>query len=315
MEGVTDEAYRLAMFQVFPEWDRHFTDFLRIPTNGYFKEKKIIEHFGNTVYHNPKLKKKTSFQILTTPFAQTRFFLEQIKELEIDHLDLNLGCPSKVVNSHFGGAYLLSDMDHLKKVTELIRDNFSKTFTVKIRAGYRDDTKFKESLKLFESIGVDGITIHGRTRDQLYKGRANWEYMKIATETVNTPIIANGDIWTLQDIFKIFKYSNCHSVMLARTALKTPWIAKIYKKAVEENTIFNEEELLRMRKKYIKKYFFGLKNEYEKNGSDNHRILGRFKSTSRNIFDDLDESIDLPYKRKFLRSKSLNEFLDHVLKI
>ena len=302
MEGITDEAYRLAVMKTFPEWDLFSTDFLRVPTEGSFSNKFILEHFGKTAYSNQTLRNKTAFQILANEKGNIPLACQQIEKLGFKHLDLNLGCPSKRVNQHLGGAYLLSDLQALQKIIKEIRANYPHHFTVKMRIGYRDDSNFIDCIKLFEYEGVDAITIHGRTRDQLYKGVADWKYIKMATKATSVPIIGNGDIWTVSDIESIFDYTKCHSIMLGRGALKTPWLATLFKM----KNRYTEEELFEDRKKKIPLYFLSLKEEYSKKCSQDALILKRFKSFSRNIFDDFPQNEMV--KRKFMRSKSLEEF-------
>jgi tRNA-dihydrouridine synthase B len=310
MEGITDEPYRMAMLKAFPEWDQFFTDFLRVPTVGKVNEKMIMEHYGPRIYANEKWRKKNSFQILTTPRAQTQAVVEILESLKMDHLDLNLGCPSKKVNSHLGGAYLLSDLKSLKIVLQTIRKNFTGHFTVKMRIGYRDDKSFSESLKLLEDEGVEAITLHARTRDQLYKGVADWEYVTRAVSEVKIPLIGNGDVWIVEDIEKIFQKTKCHSVMFGRSALKTPWLAKLYKEYVSEDAHIDETFLLFQRKNYLDQYFDALLKEYREVAWADNLILKRFKSFSRNLFDDY-EDFEL-IRGRFLRSESLAEFQDHL---
>jgi tRNA-dihydrouridine synthase len=310
MEGITDEPYRIAMLKTFPEWDQFFTDFLRVPTVGKITEKMIMEHFGPRIHANVEWKKKNSFQILTTPRAQTRLIVDILESMKMHHLDLNLGCPSKKVNSHKGGAFLLSDHVGLKSVLQTIRQNFTGHFTVKMRVGYRDDHNFSDTLKLLVDEGVEAITLHARTRDQLYKGVADWNYIAKAVDEVKIPLIGNGDIWIVEDIENIFKQTKCHSVMFGRSALKTPWLAKLYKEYKQDNSHIDETFLLYERKKYLDQYFEALLFEYREIGWADQLILKRFKSFSRNLFDDYDEFETI--RGNFLRSGSLEEFLNHL---
>lgn len=308
MEGITDEAYRIAIMKTFPEWDHLFTDFLRVPTAGKITEKMIIEHYGERILKKEEWRKKNSFQILTTERAQTKDVVEILEALKMDHLDLNLGCPSKKVNSHFGGAYLLSNHKALKEILRTIRSHFSGHFSVKMRIGYRDDTNFSDTLKLIQDEGVEAITLHARTRDQLYKGTADWNYIKKAVDEVKIPLIGNGDIWIVEDIEKIFNDTKCHSVMFGRSALKTPWLAKLYKEYIEDDGHIDETFLLYERKKYLELYFEALLKEYREIGWPDSLILKRFKSFSRNLYDDYDDFETI--RGSFLRSESLAGYLD-----
>lgn len=307
MEGVTEESYRLAVSRAFPEWDLYATDFLRVPSQGIYKTTKIMDHFGEIAYRNEKLRKKTTFQILTSARANTQQTVEVIDAIGFDHLDLNLGCPSKKVNAHKGGAYLLSDLPALRTILKTIRNNFKNCFTVKIRIGYKDTENFEDLLKLFEDEGVEAITIHGRTRDQLYRGVADWSYIKKAVELSNLPIIGNGDIWSPEDARRMFKETGCHSVMVARGALKTPWLATLYKEYDGEQ---NESFLLQERKKFMEIYFYELEREYKREGRSDDHILKRFKALSRYIFDDFEGGEDM--RDSYLRCRSYSEFSDKL---
>jgi tRNA-dihydrouridine synthase len=313
MEGVTEEAYRIALLKTYPEWDRIFTDFLRVPSVGRITPKMITEHFGPRIMANQAWLQKNSFQILTSPRAQTESVVEIINDLPFNHLDLNLGCPSNTVNSNFGGAYLLSKPKEMEEIVKTIRKTFTKTFTVKMRVGYNDDALFIDNLKLLEDLGVEAITLHARTKEQLYKGIANWDYIKKAVETVKIPIIGNGDIWTVDDIEKIFIETGCHSIMCGRSALKTPWLSTLYKDHLSGDANIDETFQMFERKKNLEVYFDALLTEFRELNWTDQSILKRFKSFSRNLFDDFDHYEQI--RGKFLRSESLGEFLDHLYEL
>lgn len=307
MEGVTDEAYRRTILKLYPEWDQLSTDFLRVPTNGLINPKMILEHFGKSAYEKESVREKTSFQILTSLRAQTTQVVEIIEQMGLAHLDLNLGCPSRKVNSHQGGSWLLSDHQALVSVLRDIRKNFTKTFTVKIRLGYQSTDNFEERLKIFEGEGVDAITIHGRTRDQLYQGVADWSFIKRATEVVTIPIIGNGDVWNVEDIDRMFGECNVYAVMLGRGALKTPWLASYYR---SKSKIHNEEFLRQDRVGQLQLYFETLLQEFKREDRQSTNILKRFKGVSRYLFDDFDSPEEV--RSRFLRSETLDQFRDHL---
>lgn len=306
MEGVTEEPYRLAILKNFPQWDFMSTDFLRIPTSAKLSEQKILDHYGKQVFENPTWKAKTIYQILTTEKAQTQDAVEKINSLGFPWLDLNLGCPSKRVNSRGGGAYLLHDLIALQKVLKIIRKSFTRTFSVKIRVGYKDDLYFEEILKIIEGEGVEMVTIHGRTQAELYKGKANWDYMKRAKSLLKIPVIGNGDIWKLSDIDDFFQHTQCDGAMFGRAALKTPWLAAYYKSA----ELNNDEALDQERLAYIQIYFEALEKEFRKIEATDSFLLSRFKSFSHYLFNDLYGGE--AKRSSLLRSLNYNEFKDHL---
>ena len=310
MEGVTDGPYREAVSRSFGEWDYYSTDFYRVPSVGKINPKSILKHYGLSALENKSLKDKTSYQILTSAKAQTTEVVKMIDDYGFHHLDLNLGCPSKKVNAHKGGAYLLQDLPILKTIIRDIRNNFKGVFTVKIRTGYRDDSLFLDLLKLFEDEGVEAITLHARTRDQLYQGIANWDYIKKAVQYSNLPIIGNGDVWTLEDIEKIFDECEPYAIMLGRGALKTPWLADLYSRYKDNIDFISDKILLEERKDALKIYFYELEKEYRKENLTEENILKRFKSYSRYLFDDFGHTEEI--KSSLLRSSELYQFKKYI---
>lgn len=294
MEGITDECYRKTILKLYPEWDTMSCDFLRVPNPSPYPKKHILKHYGVDIYNNLENRSKTVYQILTSPGAYTARTVTDINSLGFKWLDLNLGCPSKTVCRNKGGSYLLSDLPNLKIILKEIRENFPHTFTCKIRVGFEDDSNFENVLKLLEDSGVDAIKIHGRTRTELYKGFANWDYVKRAVKVVNVPIVGNGDIWTTKDIETYFDYTNCHSIMLGRPALKTPWLAKLSK--------FKMEDSLHLRAIEIKKYFEAFYAEASNYHDEELTRIKRIKSITRYLFDDFPEGDT--FKRKVLLAKN-----------
>lgn len=295
MEGITDETYRLVIGELYPEWDTYSCDFLRVPNPNPYPLKHVEKHFGKNVPE--AIKQKSIYQILTSPGAYTAITVQQIASLNFHWLDLNLGCPSKTVCKHHGGSFLLSDLPALKKIITTIRQHFPGIFTCKIRVGYEDDSLFENILKLIEDCGVDAIIIHARTRTQLYKGIANWDYIKRASKLVDIPVIGNGDIWTKEDINRYYDYTGCHSIMLARSALKTPWMAKIIKHDLEDNLSFRTQEMA--------KYFFRFYQQTQQQNLEESSRIKRLKSVSRYLFDDIPEGAD--FKKRFLLSKTFEQ--------
>ncbi len=296
MEGVTGPVFRELIQKLYPEWDFLCTDFLRVPGAGKYPNKHIIKHFGRKQFEDEEVKKKTIFQILTSDKAYTEHLVQQINDLGFQYLDLNLGCPSKTVCKNRGGSFILSDMELLKTIIKKVRTHFHGHFSVKIRTGFQDDSLFSEIIKIIEGEGAQRLTIHGRTREQLYKGRASWSYIKQAKETVSIPVIANGDIWTVDDISHCIEQTNCDGTMIGRGALKAPWLAS----KRDKSTL----------KADIKFFFAHYKNILVDSECSENFQLRRFKSLTRYMFDDLQESSGI--KSRLYRSQSTNSFLNVV---
>lgn len=311
MEGVTDLPFRLSIMELYPEWDYLSTDFLRLPSNGKFSLKKFIEHIGEPVLNDALKLEKTSFQILGNSNVDYHHNVKIIRDLNIPHLDLNLGCPSPKVNKHKGGAYLLSDLERLRVILETIRENYPHHFSAKIRLGFNDTENFDEIIEVLEECGVDSITIHGRTRLQLYKGVADWSFIKKAVSLAKVPVVGNGDVFDIQSIEDAFA-SGCHSIMLGRGALTTPWLPGLFKEHLEGST-FNEVYLQQIRKDHLKDLIFKLTDKYIHYQKSEGFILGRLKQLVRYLIVDFDQSKDL--SSQLLRTSDLDQFLNIIEQI
>lgn len=170
------------------------------------------------------------FQILTSHKAFTLEMVKQIEELKFPWLDMNIGCPSNTVCKNRGGSFLLTDLPSLKNLVRTIRQNFPGRFSCKIRIGYHDTDQFEDSIRMLNDEGVELITVHARTRDDMYKNPARWDFISKAVKISKVPIIGNGDIWKTDDINRMLQETGCHAVMIARGALKAPWTPKTTKK-------------------------------------------------------------------------------------
>lgn len=310
MEGVTEESYRLVIEKIYPQWDYLFTDFYRVPTVGKITSSPLLRHYGTKTTTDSKLRAKTGFQILTAEQAQTGDVARAAQEIGLHHLDLNLGCPAKKVNAHRGGSFMLQDLDLMQRTVKMIRAEFHGVFTAKIRLGYHDDSNFLEIIDRLIDSGVEAITIHGRTRDQMYKGMADWDAIAKAVEHSSVPIIGNGDIWSVHDVDAMFKHTGCYAVMLGRGALKTPWLAKHYKQYKGNLEQLHETVLYYERLKELDEYFSELDKSFRAHGYSETNILGRFKSLSRYLFDDFEQADQV--RSQFLRATHLEEFQHHL---
>jgi tRNA-dihydrouridine synthase C len=143
-------------------------------------------------------------------------------------IDLNFGCPAKTVNRHDGGATLLKDPKRIFEIVSSVRRAVPSALTVsaKIRLGFHDKSQFLEIAHAVESAGASFLTVHARTRDEAYRPPAHWEYIGQIREALKIPVIANGDIWDLQDFKKCREVSGCESFMLGRGLIANPSLAR-----------------------------------------------------------------------------------------
>jgi len=308
MEGITDAFYREIIHKNYPEWDALCCDFLRVPNAGNYPLKYFNNHIGK--YFEDKMS-HLMFQILTSPTAFTEEVVNTLTDLKIPWLDLNIGCPSGTVVRKKGGSYWLSIPQDLKKLLELIRKKFPGFFSVKMRIGLNNTDFYEELLKIIEGEGADAITVHGRTRLDLYKAKAKWEFIGEAVQKTKLPIIGNGDLWSVKDIKNMFAMTGCHSVMVARGALKAPWIARQFKKNLnhQNETIVNQKELKEDIAHYLKLIIHGI----QANSNNEFKLITKIKELSRYLFEDLEDGTEI--KRSIYLSQNWNELQFTLKKI
>ena len=150
---------------------------------------------------------------------------KKIEDRNFDILDINMGCPvPKVVNNGEGSA-LLNDIPLAAKIIEKTAKAIKKPVTVKFRKGFhRGEVQAVEMAKAAEAAGAAAVAVHGRTREEYYSGKADWDVIAAVKDAVSIPVIGNGDVFTPLDAENIMKYTGCDGVMIGRGAQGNPWI-------------------------------------------------------------------------------------------
>ena len=189
------------------------------------------------VYENRRTEELLSFTEEERPIAvqlfgnEPQIIKKAAKKVEANYnpdiIDLNVGCPApKIVNNGYGSA-LMKEPNLLGEIVSAVASAIYSPVTVKIRAGWdKDQINAVEVAKKAVGNGAQAVGVHGRTREQFYKGEADWEIIKEVKETVSVPVLGNGDVFTPQDAEAMLQKTGCDGILIARAARGNPWIFK-----------------------------------------------------------------------------------------
>ena len=231
------------------------------------------------LYGNEKTKELLKMTEEERPIAQQIFgsdvdsFVKAAKIIEKimkpDIIDINMGCPvPKVAIKNQAGSALLKDPDKISEIVKAVVNAVKVPVTVKIRSGW-DEGNINAILvaKKIEEAGASAITIHARTRAQGYSGKADWSIIKAVKESVNIPVIGNGDIKTCFDAKRMLDETGCDAVMIGRGVLGNPWLIRDTVNYLEKSALPIEVTPLEKISMLKRHYQILLENSGEKSAS------------------------------------------------
>ncbi|MBE6099094.1 MAG: tRNA dihydrouridine synthase DusB [Anaerovibrio sp.] len=218
MAGVTDTPYRILAREM--GCPLVYSEMVSDKGINYRNEHTL------KMLHTEELERPMAMQLFGADpdsVARAAAYIESLHCADI--LDFNMGCPApKVVKNHEGSAMML-DPERSYKVLKALVGAVSMPVTVKMRIGWDENhINVLEMAKLAEEAGVQAVAVHGRTREQFYRDQADWKTIRQVKESLHIPVIANGDIRSVQDLIKIREVSGCEAVMVGRAAQGNPWI-------------------------------------------------------------------------------------------
>ncbi|MBQ3407734.1 MAG: tRNA dihydrouridine synthase DusB [Clostridia bacterium] len=237
MAGITDRAFRL----ICEKFNPGLVCTEMISAKGlYYNDNKTSQ-----LLNMKDEKRPIAVQIFGSDVNAMGFAAEYVSKYA-DIVDINMGCPAPKVVKNGDGSKLLLDLEKARAIIEEVVKKSIVPVTVKFRKGWDlNNIVAIDIAKIAEQAGASAITIHGRTRSEFYAGEADWNIIKKVKESVNIPVIGNGDVRCTADAKKMFENTGVDGIMIGRGALGNPWIFKQIELEANESTfsITNQEKL------------------------------------------------------------------------
>lgn len=227
MEGLADSVLRDVLTRA-GGFDGCVSEFIRVtasvlPRRVYEREAPEILNGARTPGGTPMV-----IQLLGSDAEWMARNAVQAAKVSPWGIDLNFGCPAKVVNQHGGGAMLLADPEKLHAIVSAVRAAVPSSIavTAKMRLGVSDTSQAVECAQALADGGAASLVVHARTRDDGYKPPAHWEWIARIAAAVSVPVVANGEVWTVADWERCREVSGCADVMIGRGAVSDPFLAQ-----------------------------------------------------------------------------------------
>ena len=217
MAGVTDLPFRL----LCKEQGADLVCTEMVSAKGIFYNNKNTGELLRT----DAMERPVSLQLFGSDPDIVSEMAKRMEERPFDILDINMGCPVPKIVNNGEGAALLKNIPLAAKIVQKTVRAVKKPVTVKIRKGFMwGETQAVELARALEEAGASAITVHGRTREEYYSGKADLDVIAMVKDAVHIPVIGNGDIFTPADALHMLSYTKCDAVMIGRGARGNPWI-------------------------------------------------------------------------------------------
>lgn len=233
MEGLLDHHLRNVLTRV-GGLDRCVSEFIRVtdrlvPDHVFLRLVPELRHGSRTAAGTP-----VRPQLLGSDPACLADNAAALAALGAEGVDLNFGCPARTVNRHRGGAVLLDEPELLLAIVAAVRAAVPAGVPVsaKMRLGYRDESRLLDCARALADGGAEEIVVHARTQADGYRPPARWDRIALVREAVAVPVVANGELWTVDDARRCLAESGCAALMLGRGLVADPGLALAIRRAL-----------------------------------------------------------------------------------
>ena len=227
MAGVTDTPYRILAQEM--GCAMAFAEMVSV-LGIHFRNEKTLAMLETVPEERPLAMQL--FGARPEPIAEAAAYVESLGCADV--IDFNMGCPAPKIVKNGAGSALLKEPELAGEILAALVKATKLPVTVKMRIGWDESSiNAVEMAKRAEAAGVSAIAVHGRTREQYYKGHADWSMIAAVKRAVKVPVIANGDIRTTADLARVFRETECDGVMIGRAAQGNPWIFRAFRSFLE----------------------------------------------------------------------------------
>jgi nifR3 family TIM-barrel protein len=273
------------------------TEFVRITSNPV-SEKQMARQ----VVKAPGL--PLSVQVMGTDVDRMQDAARLVAAAGADVVDINLGCPAPRVVKKGAGSAMLKNPELLFEVLSAMREEVGGVLSAKIRAGFDEADSVVRNARTLEAAGADYIVVHPRRRCDFYKGVSDWRIVRTLKESLEIPVVGNGDVWYAEDALRMMRETGCDGVMIGRPALRNPWIFQ------QIAALMDDDEPVRPTGRDVVDWMNDVAVRYEEAFPElKHGPIGKMKELltylGRAVPDDME------FRRTVLRKQSIPEVLEY----